>query len=269
MNVDGTRNVLELARDCEHAAALQPLLHLLRRPATAWASSPRTSWTGARASATPTRRRKFQAEKLVQRAARQPARHRLPPLQVVGDSRTGEIDRFEGPYYLGILLVTSPAGGAAAAARQRRGAAQRGAGGLRGVRRVGALARSARRGPHLPPGGPQPHERPPRLRAHRGEGQPEAARASTSRPAPRTSCCACPCWRSWPGPSAPRISYVNHLAIYNCHNTLELLDGTGIRCPPLASYLDQLVAYVREQYRKRRENLEVEDPLDHAPAVPA
>jgi nucleoside-diphosphate-sugar epimerase len=27
---------------------------------------------------------------------------------VVGDSRTGEIDRFEGPYALGILLVTSP-----------------------------------------------------------------------------------------------------------------------------------------------------------------
>src|SRR4029079_1733814 len=25
-----------------------------------------------------------------------------------GDSRTGEIDRFDGPYYLGILLVTSP-----------------------------------------------------------------------------------------------------------------------------------------------------------------
>ena len=30
------------------------------------------------------------------------------PSSVVGDSRTGEIDRFEGPYYLGILLVTSP-----------------------------------------------------------------------------------------------------------------------------------------------------------------
>jgi hypothetical protein len=67
-------------------------------------------------------------------------------------------------------------------------------------------------------------------------------------------------------PQRAAISYVNHLAIYNCHNTLELLDGTGIRCPPLASYLDQLVAYVREQYRKRRENIEVEDPLDHSPA---
>ena len=30
------------------------------------------------------------------------------PSTVVGDSRTGEIDRFEGPYALGILLVASP-----------------------------------------------------------------------------------------------------------------------------------------------------------------
>jgi len=30
------------------------------------------------------------------------------PSSVVGDSSTGEIDRFEGPYYLGILLVMSP-----------------------------------------------------------------------------------------------------------------------------------------------------------------
>ena len=41
-------------------------------------------------------------------------------------------------------------------------------------------------------------------------------------------------------------------------------DGIGIRCPPLSSYLDQLVTYVRAQYRKRRESAEVEDPLDHA-----
>ena len=30
------------------------------------------------------------------------------PAMIVGDSSTGEIDRFEGPYYLGMLLVMSP-----------------------------------------------------------------------------------------------------------------------------------------------------------------
>jgi hypothetical protein len=70
-------------------------------------------------------------------------------------------------------------------------------------------------------------------------------------------------------PQRAALSYVNHLAIYNCHNTLELLDGTGIRCPPLATYLDQLVSYVRDQYRQRRERAaEVEDPLDRSPSAP-
>src|SRR5262249_11607974 len=67
-------------------------------------------------------------------------------------------------------------------------------------------------------------------------------------------------------PHRAAISYVNHLAIYNCRNTLELLDGTGIRCPPLTSYLDKLMAYAQEQYRRRRDETgEIEDPLDPAP----
>ncbi len=52
---------------------------------------------------------KFEAEKLVQKAmaprCRSPSCGRST---VVGDSKTGEIDRFEGPYYLGMLLVLSP-----------------------------------------------------------------------------------------------------------------------------------------------------------------
>ena len=51
------------------------------------------------------------------RASRSPI---YRPAIVVGDSRTGEIDRFEGPYYLAILLVTSPLARAAPAPRRRR-----------------------------------------------------------------------------------------------------------------------------------------------------
>src|SRR5512139_1668709 len=51
---------------------------------------------------------KLQAELLVRRAqADLPATIYRPSI-VVGDSRTGEIDRFEGPYALAILLVASP-----------------------------------------------------------------------------------------------------------------------------------------------------------------
>ena len=55
---------------------------------------------------------------------------------------------------------------------------------------------------------------------------------------------------------------MNHLALYNCHTALELLDGTGVRCPPLSSYLDRLVDYAREHYAKARDSAEVDDPLD-------
>ena len=47
-------------------------------------------------------------------------------------------------------------------------------------------------------------------------------------------------------------------------NTLELLDGTGIRCPRLHTYLDRLIAYVTEHYKERRARAsaeEIEDPL--------
>ena len=66
----------------------------------------------------------------------------------------------------------------------------------------------------------------------------------------------------------PAIEYVNHLAIYNCRNLLELLDGTGVRCPPITSYLDRLIEFVQATYARRREqelDAEVEDPLDPAP----
>src|SRR5262249_7156362 len=49
-----------------------------------------------------------QAEKLLERASASLPISIYRPSSVVGDSKTGEIDRFEGPYYLGILLVTSP-----------------------------------------------------------------------------------------------------------------------------------------------------------------
>jgi hypothetical protein len=67
----------------------------------------------------------------------------------------------------------------------------------------------------------------------------------------------------------PAIDYVNHLAIYNCRNLLELLDGTGIRCPPITSYLDRLIDFVEGTFERRREAelaAEADDPLDPRPS---
>jgi nucleoside-diphosphate-sugar epimerase len=49
------------------------------------------------------------------------------------------------------------------------------------------------------------------------------------------------------------IAYVNHLTFFSSRNTLEVLDGTGLRCPPIETYLDGLIAYVREAYRKKQD----------------
>ena len=43
---------------------------------------------------------------------------------------------------------------------------------------------------------------------------------------------------------------VNHLSLYSNRNTLELLDGTGISCPPIESYLDKLIDYAQKARQK-------------------
>jgi hypothetical protein len=68
----------------------------------------------------------------------------------------------------------------------------------------------------------------------------------------------------------PGIEYVNRLAIYNCRNLLELLDGTGIHCPPIPSYLDRLIEFVQATFARRREqalDAEADDPLDPRPSA--
>jgi hypothetical protein len=41
------------------------------------------------------------------------------------------------------------------------------------------------------------------------------------------------------------ITYFNHPISYDVQNTMEALDGTGVRCPPLVSYLPTLIEYSR------------------------
>jgi len=36
-------------------------------------------------------------------------------------------------------------------------------------------------------------------------------------------------------PQRAALGYLNHLVYYNCQNTLELLEGTGLRCPTITA----------------------------------
>ena len=266
VNVEGTRNVLDL---CLAARRLRRLSHF----STAFVSGDRVGVILEDELAMGQRfhnayaETKLQAELLVRRAQADIPATIYRPSIVVGDSRTGEIDRFEGPYALAILLVASPVavplplpGDAVAplnvvpvdfAVDAAISISENPAGAGRTVHVVDPSPLSARRvyemiadraGKKL-----NPVSVPSRL-FQAVLQLPFLERLSwTHRPA---------------------IEYVNHLAIYNCRNLLELLDGTGIQCPPITSYLDRLIEFVQATYARRREqelDAEVEDPLDPAP----
>jgi thioester reductase-like protein len=183
------------------------------------------------------------------------------PSIVVGDSKTGEIDRFDGPYYLGILLVTSPLN--VPLPLPGNGVAPLNVVPVDylvdAVLALAEMKEAAGRTFHLVDPNPMSSRRVYEL---------IAAKANRKLPTVTMPHRAADLLLRLPGvekllrPQRAAIGYVNHLAIYNCHNTLELLDGSGIRCPPLTSYLDTLVAYVQRFYKERAESGPSEDPLD-------
>lgn len=263
VNVDGTRNVLELARDCKK-------LRRFNHFSTCYVSGDRLGviaedeLEAGQSFRNVYEETKFQAERRVRKASATLPVTIYRPSSVVGDSRTGEIDRFEGPYYLGILLVMSPL--AMPLPLPGNGVAPLNVVPVDYVvRAVWALSRDPRaegRTVHLVDPNPMSARRVYELIAEKAHKKlPKftlSARAADMM-------LRIPVLEKLARPQRAAIGYVNHLAIYNCHNTLELLDGTGIRCPPLSSYLDKLVAFVRDAYQKKKDAPgDVEDPLDQA-----
>src|SRR5512138_82213 len=267
INVEGTRNVLEL---CQAARRLQRLAHF----STAYVSGDRVGviledeLSMGQRFHNAYEETKCQAELLVRRAQSSLPATIFRPSIVVGDSRTGEIDRFEGPYALAILLVASPLsvplplpGDAVAPLNvvpvdfvidAALSISRNPAGAGRTVHVVDPAPLSARRVYEV-------------IAAHAGKRLP-----TVSFPARiLQAVLGLPVLERLSRAHRPAIEYVNHLAIYNCRNLLELLDGTGIRCPPITSYLDRLIGFVQATYARRREQEaagEVDDPLDPAPA---
>jgi len=263
VNVEGTRNVLDFAYA---AKKLERLNHF----STAYVSGDRIGVILEDELAMGQRFHnayedsKFQAELLVRRAQADLPATIFRPSIVVGDSRTGEIDRFTGPYALAILLVASPLsvplplpGDAVAPLNvvpvdfvvdASLAIARDPAGAGRTIHVVDPSPLSARRVYEM-------------IAARAGRKLP-----SVSVPARAfQAVLQLPLLERLSRAHRPAIEYVNHLAIYNCRNLLELLEGTGIQCPPITSYLDRLIEFVQATFAKRREaeiEGEVEDPLD-------
>jgi len=263
VNVEGTRSVLELARACTRLSRLHHF-------STAAVSGDREGVIledelemGQRFG-NPYEEAKYLAERLVRAAqAELPATVYRPSI-VVGDSRTGEIDRFHGPYALAILLVASPL--AVPLPLPRNGIAPLNAVPVdfvvEAALSIGANPAAAGRTVHLVDPAPLSVRRVYELIAQRaGKHLPPVSIPHRAVEA----VLGLPLVERLARPQRAAIQLVNRIAVYNPRNMLELLEGTGILCPPITSYLDRLIDFVRAHYAAQAAGpgpSPAEDPLD-------
>ncbi len=262
VNVDGTRGVLELARECKK---LERMVHF----STCYVSGDRLGVIAedelecGQTFRNAYEETKYEAERLVQRAKAHLPITVIRPSTVVGDSATGEIDRFEGPYYLGMLLVLSPL--VLPLPLPGNGVAPLN---VVPVDFVVKATWSLAQNPDA--AGKTLHLVDPNPMSARRVYELIAERANKKLPRFSLPARAADWFLRIPGveklarPQRAAVNYVNHLALYNCHTALELLDGTGVRCPPLLSYLDKLIDFALSTWKARQQTVEseIDDPLD-------
>jgi nucleoside-diphosphate-sugar epimerase len=211
---------------------------------------------------------RHQAEQVIRDAMDHVPTTVLRPSIIVGDSRTGEIDRMEGPYLLILLMLSSPVD-------LRVPLPGRGDTPLNLVPidyvvdagyAISGDPRSVGRTFHLVDDSPPTARRVFELIAQ-----------ETGRPGPVGSVPTQVATALLRAPGLERFSHVprtflEQLAteiIYDSSNTRELLAGSGIECPKAATYLQVMVEHVRKQQaqrpRKRRARTdtaeESDDPL--------
>jgi thioester reductase-like protein len=186
----------------------------------------------------------------------------LRPAIVVGDSTTGEIDRFDGPYLLVVLILTAPPD--FALPLPGRGDAPLPLVPVdyvaRAAHAIGRDARAPGRTFHLVDPSPLPARRVFELVAQAGGRRSPRGfiPANVTKALLRT-----------PGlerfAKSPRglLHTLGTNVSFDARNTTELLRGTDIRCPPLESYIGRLVQYVQLRLREKRAKTEavVHDPL--------
>lgn len=203
------------------------------------------------------------AERLLRRAMPSLPIVVLRPTHIVGDSVTGEIDRFEGPYFLILLIVTSPPDLSLPLPGRAEAPLH-----LVPIDYVAAVAHALGRDPRavgrtFQIGDPEP------LSTRRVF---DLVAAAGGRRTPRGFIPANLTKALLRTPGIDRIAksprgFLDALTTpvtYSYANTTELLSDTGLRCPPLESYIERLVEYVQLRLREKRaraEAAEISDPL--------
>lgn len=245
VNVQGTANVVALA---EASTALERLVHF----SSAYVSGDRTGVIledeleeGQRFK-NAYEATKYQAEVLVERAKRRVPSTVIRPGAVVGDSRTGAIDRFDSVYHLAMMLVASPV--AVPIPLKNDGRAPMNLVPvdyvIDAVHAIVSASASIGRTYHVVDPNPLPARRVYELVAENA-GKPLPKR--TVSPNLTKALLKIPGIERVASVNSEAIDYLNQMAFYNSAHTAEILAGTGIRCPPFSDYVDNLMQYARER----------------------
>jgi thioester reductase-like protein len=264
VNVGGTREAVEFAGTCRRLSGL--VFH-----STAHVAGDREGLVreddlkAGQAFRTMVEETRARAEKLVRGAMGRMPVTILRPATIVGDSVTGEVDRFDGPYLLILLVVTTPPD--LALPLPGRGDELLNLVPIDWVARasvaIGGDARATGRTFHLVDAQPLSARRVFELIARAG-----------GRRGPRGSFPANLAKAVLRAPGIDRIAkspraFLDTLTTpvsYDARNAVEMLTTLGVgACPTFESYVEKLVEYAQQRVRERRATKttppEVEDPL--------
>jgi thioester reductase-like protein len=185
------------------------------------------------------------------------------PTQIVGDSRTGEVDRFDGPYLLMLLILNAPQD--FPVLLPARGDAPMN---IVPIDYVVQAAHSIGMSPQSI--GKTFHLTDPKPLTVRQVFQLVAQSGGRRLPGGFIPSRLTKALLSAPGlhlvSKSPRafIDTITTPVRYDTRNTEDVLAGSNLQCPPFESYVDALVSFVKQRVLERRsknEEPEVEDPL--------
>ncbi|TMQ06599.1 MAG: dephospho-CoA kinase [Deltaproteobacteria bacterium] len=262
VNVVGTRTVIDLARD---ASRLERVVHW----STAMVSGDRRGTfyeddlEAGQKFRNAYERTKYEAERLVRAAMRQLPITVVRPGIIVGDSRTGEIDKLDGPYYLMVVIATNASGVRLPLLGKSDVPLH-----LVPIDYVIEAAWHVARGEtaagktfHLVDPAPMPARAV--FEAVAEHAHTEKPRGHIPRPLARAVLRTPGLARLGRGPLA-FVDMLDHAVHYDQTNTAQALAGTPVRCPPLAEYLATLVRHVLDVTREAPPPPadDVADPLD-------
>lgn len=260
LNIGSAREVVELARE---SAGLRRLVHWSTTQISGDHTGPfrEEDLDVGQRFRTEIERTRYRAEQIVRAAAKDLPVTILRPSIIVGDSRTGEIDRLDGPYLLIMLMLTSPPD--LRIPLPARADAPLHVVPVDFVVDAGAYVTS--RDESI---GRTVHLVDPAPRAARFVFEAVARAANRRLPRGFIPANLTRALLRTPGlerfARSPR-AFLDQLATnvtYPCGNAGELLRDSGVECPPFESYVDAIVGHVRERLRAQRESREQETELD-------